>query len=42
MSDAKIGSDLAKAVRPGCISNIKCNINQVAEEKREKFLSLLK
>ena len=42
ISDAKIGSDLAKAVRPGCISNIKCNINQVAEEKREKFLLLLK
>ena len=42
ISDAKIGSDLSKAVRPGCISNIKCNINQVAEEKREKFLLLLK
>ena len=42
ISDAKIGSDLAKSVRPGCVSNIGCNINQVKEEKREKFLSLLK
>ena len=42
ISDAKIGSDLAKSVRPGYVSNIGCNINQVNEEKREEFLSLLK
>lgn len=42
ISDAKIGSDLCKAIYPGCRYNIECNINQVEEEKREKYISLLK
>ena len=42
VSDAKIAIDLCRSIYNGCLLNIECNINNVEETKREKFLSLLK
>lgn len=42
VSDAKIAIDLCLSIYNGCLLNIKANISNVEEIKREKFLSLLK
>ena len=43
VSDAYIGIDLCKSIYPGCIANIKCNIdNIIDEEKKIKYLEIIK
>ena len=43
ISDAAIGSDLCKAILPGCIENIRCNISGICDEEiRGRYAVLLK
>ncbi len=42
ISDAYIGIDLCKSIYPGCILNIKCNIDNILEnEDKEKYFKII-
>lgn len=43
VSDSLIGLDLCKSIYPGCLGNIKCNINNIVDEQiKNKYFELLK
>lgn len=42
IADVKASQNLCRSIYLGCIDNIKCNIDNVEEEKKELFMSLIK